>query len=124
MKKIMIVDDEEQLRHVINAILRNEGYNVVEADSGQRCIDMLKAGEKPDLVLLDVMMPELDGWQTCRMIKGDDGIKSTKVAMLTVKSEDPDKMKSLGVATADWHIAKPIDKKSFVKTVKWMLGEA
>jgi CheY-like chemotaxis protein len=121
LKKIMIVDDDQELRDVLRGILEIEGYQVIEAESGQKCLDKLKAGEKPDLVLLDVMMPELDGWETCKRIKEDKKLKGTVVAMLTVKSQDNDKMKSLGYATADWHIAKPIDKKRFVKTVKWIL---
>jgi CheY-like chemotaxis protein len=123
MKKLMIVDDDEQLRTVLRAILEQEGYEVSVAESGQKCLDMLKSGEKPDLILLDVMMPEMDGWETCRIIKEDKKLRALRVAMLTVKSHDKDKMKSLGYATADWHIAKPIDKKKFVKTVKWILSE-
>jgi CheY-like chemotaxis protein len=117
----MIVDDDEQLRDVLSGILEHEGYQVIEAESGQKCLSLLREGEKPDLVLLDVMMPDLDGWETCKRIKKDKKLKDTVVAMLTVKSQDKDKMKSLGDAAADWHIAKPIDKKRFVKTIKWIL---
>ena len=67
------------------------------------------------------MMPELDGWETCKQIKADDDTKDTMVTMLTVKSEDEDKVKSLDYALADWHINKPIDRKKLVKTVKWLL---
>jgi CheY-like chemotaxis protein len=118
----MIVDDDEQLRIVIRSILEHEGYNVVEAESGQESLDLLKAGEAPDLVLMDVMMPEMDGWEACRKIKEDEDLKDTLVAMLTLKTQDADKMESLVRATADWHIDKPIDKKKFLKTVKWILA--
>ncbi len=121
MKKIMIVDDDEQLRTVIKSILEQEGYQVVEAESGQKSLEMLKAGEAVDLVLMDVMMPEMDGWETCKKIREDSDIKDTMVAMLTLKTNDDDKMESLGHATADWHIDKPIDRKTFLKTVKWIL---
>jgi CheY-like chemotaxis protein len=121
LKKVMIVDDDEQLRLVIRSILEQEGYEVAEAESGQQSLDMLKAGEAPDLVLMDVMMPEMDGWETCRKIKENEDLKDTLVAMLTLKTQDDDKMESLGQATADWHIDKPINRKKFLKTVKWIL---
>jgi two-component system chemotaxis sensor kinase CheA len=118
----MIVDDDDNLRAVLRSILEQEGYQVSEARSGIECLDHLKAGEKPDLILLDVMMPDMDGWETSRRIKEDKDLKDNVVAMLTVKSRDKDKIKSLGFATADWHIAKPIDKKGFIKTVKWIFS--
>ncbi len=121
LKKIMIVDDDAQLRKVLKAILEHEGFKVSEAETGLKCLEKLKAGEKPDLLLPDVMMPEIDGWETCRRIKTDEKLKKITVAMLTVKSQDKDKLKSLGDAAADWHIAKPIEKKEFLKTVKWIL---
>ncbi|HDH27605.1 MAG TPA: response regulator [Euryarchaeota archaeon] len=123
MKTVMVVDDDGQLRSVVKTILKKEGYKVVEAGSGERCIELLKSGEKPDLILLDVMMPDMDGWETCKIIKEDQDIKDLTVAMLTLRSQDHDKMESLGLATADWHIDKPINKTRFVKTVKWLLGE-
>jgi len=121
LAKIMVVDDDEQLRAVLKAILEQAGYEVLEAESGSACLRMLNSGVKPDLVLLDVMMPEMDGWEVCRRIKGSEKTKGMTVVMLTVKSEDSDKMKSLAYASADWHIAKPLDKKRFLKTVKWIL---
>jgi CheY-like chemotaxis protein len=117
----MIVDDDSQLRATLRGILENEGYKVIEAPSGLECLDMLKRGERPDIVLLDVMMPDLDGWETSKRINEDKEIKNTQIAMLTIKSQDKHKMKSLEYAKADWHIAKPIDKKKFIKTIKWIL---
>ncbi|MEE9594070.1 MAG: response regulator, partial [Candidatus Hydrothermarchaeales archaeon] len=72
-------------------------------------------------VLLDVMMPEMDGWETCKIIRADDETKDTPIAMLTVKSTDKDYLRSLDEATADWHIAKPIDIAKLIKTVEWLL---
>ena len=120
----MIVDDDEQHRMVLRAILEQEGYQVIEADSGKKCLAILKEGERPDLILLDVMMPELDGWETCSRIKKDKKTKDLTVAMLTIKSQDPDKMKSLSNAGADWHITKPIEKDRFLKSVKWLLKKS
>ncbi len=123
LKTIMVVDDDEELRSVIKTILTREGHRVMGVESGERCIELLKSGERPDLILLDVMMPDLDGWETCKIIKEDEDLKDITVAMLTLKTQDHDKMESLGLATADWHIDKPINKTRFVKTVKWLLGK-
>jgi two-component system alkaline phosphatase synthesis response regulator PhoP len=120
MTKILVVDDEPDIVYLVKKILQNEGYEVIEATSGAECIDKVKR-EKPDLVLLDVMMPGLDGWETCKRIKEDDETKDTLVAMLTVKSEDTDKIQSFDYAIADWHIAKPIDRARLTRTVKWLL---
>ncbi len=120
MTKILVVDDEPDIIYLVTKILGGEGYTVVGATSGEEAIPKIKK-EKPDLVLLDVMMPNLDGWETCKRIRADKEIKNTLIAMLTVKSEDADKIQSFDYAIADWHIAKPIDKPKFMRTVKWLL---
>jgi CheY-like chemotaxis protein len=122
MSNIMIVDDDTELRHIFRLILENEGYQVIEAESGRECLKILEEGKKPDLILMDVMMPGLDGWETCKKIKENNDTKDLVVAMLTVKSEDVDKIKSLGYATANWHMSKPLDKAKFVDNVKWLLS--
>lgn len=120
MTKIMVVDDEPDIIYLVTKILSGEGYTVVGMSSGEEALENIKK-EKPDLILLDVMMPSLDGWETCKRIKEDKDTKDTPVVMLTVKSEDADKIQSFDYAIADWHIAKPIDKTKFVRTIKWLL---
>ena len=120
MTKILVVDDEPDITFIVKETLMREGYEVIVANNGKEALEKIKS-EDPDLVLLDVMMPELDGWETCKQIKADSDTKDTMVTMLTVKSEDEDKVKSLDYALADWHINKPIDRKKLVKTVKWLL---
>jgi len=120
MTKIMVVDDEADIAFIIKETLTREGYDVIVANSGKDALEKIR-GAAPDLVLLDVMMPDLDGWETCKQIKADEDMKDTVVTMLTVKSEDEDKVKSFDYALADWHINKPIDRKKLVKTVKWLL---
>ncbi|MFV2040676.1 MAG: response regulator transcription factor [Candidatus Hydrothermarchaeales archaeon] len=120
MTKIMVVDDEADITFIIKETLTREGYDVIVANSGKDALEKIRDAA-PDLVLLDVMMPDLDGWETCKQIKADEDMKDTIVTMLTVKSEDEDKVKSFDYALADWHINKPIDRKKLVKTVKWLL---
>ncbi len=119
MKKIMIVDDEETLRTVVKKILEKGGYDIIEAADGRDCLEKLK-GVKPDLILLDVMMPEMNGWEVCKEIRENPDTQDIIVAMLTVKSEDEHKVKSLDEARADWHIAKPVRRQKLLQTVNWL----
>jgi DNA-binding response OmpR family regulator len=119
MAKIVVVDDEPGITFIVKKVLSGEGHTVMEANSGLEGIKKIKE-EKPELVLLDVMMPELDGWDTCKKIKENTETKDTLVAMLSAKSRDQDKVKSLDYALADWHIKKPIDRKRLTQTVNWL----
>jgi two-component system alkaline phosphatase synthesis response regulator PhoP len=120
-KKIMVVDDEEDILFIVKETLSREGFTIVTASGGREALKIIKK-EKPDLILLDVMMPNLNGWETCKIIKEDKDTKDILVAMLTVKSEDEDKVKSLDYALADWHISKPIERAKLLRTVKWLLS--
>jgi CheY-like chemotaxis protein len=115
------VDDEDGVLYLISTILKKAGHQAITASSGEECLEILKT-EKPDLILLDVMMPGLDGHDTCKRIKKNKESKSIPVAMLTVKSEDEDKLKSLQDSTADWHITKPVEKGKLVEMVNWLLN--
>lgn len=120
MAKIMVVDDEADMRFMVRKILENEGHEVIEAEAGKVALEKLKE-VKPDLILLDVMMPGLDGWEVCKQIRENKETENITVTMLTVKSTDEDKVTSFDDGLADWHISKPFKKKRFVKTVKWLL---
>ncbi|RMF89961.1 MAG: response regulator [Methanobacteriota archaeon] len=124
LTRIMVVDDDPNIRNLVRTILEHEGYEVVEAENGRACLDMLHKGERPDLILLDVMMPEMDGWEVSRRIKGDEELSSIPVCMLTAKSTTMDALMSLESAHADWHINKPISKKLLLEGVGWLLGSA
>ncbi|MEE9593940.1 MAG: response regulator [Candidatus Hydrothermarchaeales archaeon] len=114
------MDDEKDVTSLLAKILQKEDFEVAEANSGAEALEYAKAN-KPDLILLDVMMPELDGWEVCRRLKGEPDTSDIVIAMLTVKSGYKDMVKSLKEANADWHISKPIKREKFVKTVKWLL---
>jgi CheY-like chemotaxis protein len=117
-KKIMVVDDEPDIVYVVRSILEKAGYEVVGANSGEEALDRLME-ENPDLVLLDVMMPGIDGWETCRRIK--EKSKHILVAMLTVMAGVADKEKSFRFSGADAHITKPIIEEKVLGTVAWLL---
>ncbi len=120
MATIMLVDDEPDILYLVSKMLEKEGYEVVTARSGDEALEKLK-GVKPDLMLLDVMMPGLNGWETAKRIRSDPAFKSLPVAMLTVKSSEEDMEKSFKYSGSHGHIPKPIVKETMLNTIKWLL---
>jgi DNA-binding response OmpR family regulator len=119
-KKILVVDDEKDLRDLLKWFLKSKDYEVLEASDGKSSLDIVKK-EKPDLVLLDIMMPDLDGWEVSKKIKEDRSFKSTPISMLSVLSTAEAVDKSLKYAHADVHLFKPIDFYLLTNTVKSLL---
>src|SRR5512136_2517129 len=117
-KKIMVVDDEPDTVDLVKLVLETEGFEVITAYSGSECLDKLEK-EKPDAVLLDIMMPEMDGWEVFKRIR--EKYKDLPVAMLTVRNQDIDRMLGLHVLKADDYITKPFGRKDLVKRVKKMV---
>ncbi len=119
----MIVDDDEPFRYLLKKVLeRRGGYEVVEAGSGQECLEKLK-NEHPDLILMDIMMPGMDGWDVCKRIKESDSTRSIKVVMLTIRNHQEDRLKSSVYSHAEMHIEKSPDFDSLIKTINELLGE-
>ncbi len=119
-KKILVVDDERDLVETITFRLEAAGYEVSSAFDGQEGLE--KAREiKPDLILLDVMMPKMDGYQVCRMLKFDDDYKNIPIIMLTARGQEQDK-KTGGDVGADDYITKPFDSKDLLARIQKMLG--
>ncbi|MBQ4617068.1 MAG: response regulator transcription factor [Clostridia bacterium] len=116
VSKILIVDDDSNICELLRLYLEKEGFATVIAKNGVVALSMFEK-EKPDLVLLDVMMPELDGWQVCREIRK----KSTcPIIMLTAKSEVFDKVLGLELG-ADDYVVKPFETKEVIARVKAVL---
>ena len=115
-KTILVVDDEKDIREIIEIYLINEGYNIVLASDGIEALEKLKK-EKIDLIILDIMMPKLDGIRTCIKIRED---KKMPIIMLSAKSEDSDKILGLNIG-ADDYIIKPFNPLELVARVKSQL---
>ena len=115
-EKILVVDDEKNICDLLRMYLEKEGYSVVIAYTGLDAVNMF-ASENPDLVLLDVMLPQLDGWQVCREIRKTN---ETPIIMLTAKDEVFDKGLGLELG-ADDYITKPFDTKELVARIKAVL---
>ena len=114
-KKILVVDDEQDLVETIRSKLSSEGYKVFAAHTGVEALEKAK-DTKPDLILLDIMMPELNGYQVCKKIKEDDSLKNIPDVILTAKAQESDKFWGLETG-ADDYITKPFEFKSLLKTI-------
>ena len=123
MAKILLVDDEPEIVYLTRMMLEKEGHEMLVATDSAECFEILKE-EKPDLILMDIMMPGDDGWETCKKIKEDEKTKDIPVAMFTVRSSDDSVDKSFEYSHADAHINKPFEMKELLDTVKGLLEKA
>ena len=115
-EKILVVDDDLNICELLRLYLTKDGYNVVVANDGQSAVAMFQE-ENPSLVLLDVMLPKLDGWQVCREIRK---FSETPIIMLTAKGEVFDRVLGLELG-ADDYVVKPFDTKEIVARIKAVL---
>ncbi len=118
-KRVLVVDDEPEISLLIKRRLEKQGYSVLTADTGLKALDVAKK-EKPDLILLDVMMPELDGYHVCRMLKFDPQYQNIKIIFLTARDQPPDKNTGEQVH-ADAYITKPFEPEDLIENIKKLL---
>jgi two-component system alkaline phosphatase synthesis response regulator PhoP len=118
-QKILLVDDEPDILEMIGFNLEREGFEVYTAPNGRKGLELAKAHE-PDLILLDVMMPEMDGMETCRELRDDPKLKNAIIAFLTARNEDYSQIAGFD-AGADDYISKPIKPRVLVSKVKALL---
>jgi CheY-like chemotaxis protein len=117
--RILVVDDERQNRQLLEVILEGEGYHVLTATSGKEALEKV-AGELPDLVLLDVMMPGMDGYQVASRIKADAATKSIPVILLTALDDRSSRSHGLSAGAEDF-LTKPIDRAELCLRVRKLL---
>jgi len=115
-KKILIVEDEESLLKLESILLTSKGYHVEGVADGRAALEAVKNLE-PDLVLLDIMLPEIDGFEVCRRIKEDPTTKHIPVIMLTAKKSREDMARGEQVG-ADWYITKPFKSAMVIETIQ------
>ena len=116
--KIMVVDDDKNICELLRLYLEKEGYQVVIANDGKEAVE-LNEKEDPELILLDIMLPQLDGWQVCREIRKKSQVP---IIMLTAKGEVFDKVLGLELG-ADDYIVKPFETKEVVARIKAVLRD-
>lgn len=118
--KILVVDDEAYIVHILEFSLGMEGYEVVTAFDGEEAIVKAER-EEPDLIVLDIMMPKLDGYETCRRLKTSDKTKDIPIILLSAKGRSMDQKVGLD-AGADEYITKPFSPRKLVERISTHIG--
>ncbi|MEX2550393.1 MAG: response regulator [Nitriliruptoraceae bacterium] len=118
--KVLVVDDEPDVLLLCRVNLEFEGYEVVEATDGEEAMEMVRSAS-PDVVLLDVMMPKMDGWQVLSAIKDDDELRDIPVVMLTAKVQDQDQIRGWSQGAADY-ITKPFSPLALSQVLQDVLA--
>lgn len=118
-KKVLVVDDEPDTLELVKLVLESGGFEVVLANNGMEALSQIPC-VNPDLVLLDIMMPEMEGWEVFRKIKEKNS--RVPIAILTAKAQNIDKLLGLHVLKADDYITKPFGKNELIKKAKKLTG--
>jgi DNA-binding response OmpR family regulator len=116
---ILVVDDEAKISQIVMAYLQRDGYRVLRAENGRVALDFARA-ERPDLVILDLMLPEVSGWDVCRALRRDPKTAELPIIMLTARDEVADRIVGLELG-ADDYVVKPFDPKELVARVHAVL---
>jgi DNA-binding response OmpR family regulator len=119
-KSILCIEDEAEMIDLMRLILGRKGYDVKGATSGKEGLKMIHE-HAPDLVLLDLMMPEMDGWEVYQQIKADEKTRGTPVIVVTAKAQSIDRVLGLHIAKVDDYIAKPFSPQELLNSVEKVL---
>lgn len=117
---ILVVDDEEMTRNLLRLMLERNGYAIVEADGGQEALDIINTSV-PDLVLLDVMMPDLDGFTVCQSLRSQPKTADLPVIMLSARTQNEAVRAGL-LAGANHYMTKPISRPELIQTIEELLS--
>ena len=121
-QRILVVDDDRQIVRLIRSYLEQNGFDTLVAYDGHEALHLIRA-EKPDLVVLDLMLPEMDGWEITHIVRSDPSISATPIIMLTARVEDTDRIVGLEMG-ADDYIPKPFNPREVVARVRAVLRRA
>lgn len=119
-KRILIVDDEPNIVISLEFLMKREGFEAEIAADGEAALDAL-ARNRPDLVVLDVMLPKMNGFEVCRQIRANPDSRDVKILMLTAKGRETEVARGLGLG-ADAYVTKPFSTKDLVAQIKRLLG--
>lgn len=120
-RKVIIIEDEPAMIQLVTLILENRGFKVIGATGGTEGLDLI-ASENPDLVLLDLMMPGMNGWDVYQQMKADDEMKSIPVIVVTAKAQNIDKVLGLHIAKVQDYITKPFSPADLLESIDKVLG--
>ena len=120
-KKILCIEDETEMIDLMRLILERKGFDFVGAEGGQQGLELMRQ-EKPDLILLDLMMPGMDGWEVYQQIKADEELQDTAVIVVTAKAQNIDKVLGLHIAQVDDYITKPFGPQELLDSIYRVLN--
>jgi two-component system response regulator VicR len=120
-KRVVCVEDEPEMIDLVRLILGRKGFYVIGANGGIEGLETVRR-EKPDLILLDLMMPDMDGWEVYQQIKSDPQLRNIPVVVVTAKAQSIDKVLGLHIAKVDDYITKPFGPQELLESVEKILG--
>ena len=118
---ILLVEDNEDNRHIYSTVLRHVGYEVTEAVDGVQAVSLAKS-ERPDLILMDISIPEMDGWEATRILRLDPEVRDIPIVALTAHALPDDRLRAATVGFTSY-LAKPIEPRAVVAEVRRILGD-
>jgi DNA-binding response OmpR family regulator len=121
-KKLAYIEDEAEMIDLVRLILGRRGYTVIGATGGREGLELVRK-ETPDLVLLDLMMPDMDGWDVYHQIKSDELTRNIPVIVITAKAQNIDKILGLRIAKVEDYIAKPFSPQELLERVEVVLAK-
>lgn len=121
-KRVVCIEDEPEMIDLVRLILGRKGFNVIGANGGIEGLETVRK-ELPDLVLLDLMMPDMDGWEVYQQMKADEGLRDIPVVVVTAKAQSIDKVLGLHIAKVDDYITKPFGPQELLESVEKIIGE-
>ncbi len=121
MKAVLLIEDDNELRGMIAALLRQNGWNVIEAEDGEAGISLARQ-HRPDIVVCDLLMPRCNGYQVCRVIRATPDLRDTKIVMISGRGYSTDKMNALE-AGADEYMVKPVQPNDLRSVLRKLTAE-
>ncbi len=116
-KRILCIEDEPEMIDLIRLILSRKGFQVQSASGGNEGLELIRK-ELPDLILLDLMMPDMDGWEVYQQMKADEAIRDIPVIIVTAKAQSIDKVLGLHIAKVDDYISKPFSPQELIASIE------
>ncbi len=121
-KRILCIEDDQEMIDLIRLILGRRGYNIIGATSGLDGLEIMRQAP-PDLVLLDLMMPDMDGWDVYQQMKADPSLQQVPVIVVTAKAQNIDRVLGLHIAKVDDYITKPFSPQDLLASVEKLIGK-
>ncbi len=121
-RRLVYVEDDAEMIELVRLILGRRGFKVIGAEGGWEGLETMRR-EKPDLVLLDLMMPDLDGWEVFQQMKADENLKNIPVIVITAKAQTIDRVLGLHIAKVDDYISKPFSPPELIASVERVLAK-